>query len=139
MQEREFYREYVQKHHLGTPDSKWLMISGTDLMKMPREPIGQGFRWGHWQLDATLLTLTHIEEGYEIDLEKLTTPARVCDVIFQVAAKLWCTKDDAGDLLEALHMLLDPQKNLCSCGRSTTCNAAAVVRARIEPCPPVES
>ena len=79
-------------------------------------PIFDGECWGPWRFDARLLTITHEDTGYEIDLEELTTSARLLDCIFQTRNKTWCSCEDAGALLAALQELLDPQANLCSWG-----------------------
>lgn len=42
---------------------------------------------GPWTFDPELLTITHSSRRYQIDLEQLTTPAELLDVLLQVATK----------------------------------------------------
>jgi len=69
-------------------------------------------------LDAERLVLIHVGGGcgYELDLERMRTPAEMLDSIFQVRPKIWHTDDDMSALIDALHDLLDPQATLCSWG-----------------------
>ena len=54
--------------------------------------------------------------GYEIDLEDCNTSGQILDWICQVSQKTWCTPADAGQLVQALNDLLDPQAHVCGCG-----------------------
>ena len=103
-----------------------------ELLALPRERIAHGHEWGPWRLNARNLTLIHVPEDYEIDLESCVSSARVLDWIFQVSTKTWCTKDDAADLLTALHDVLDPQANLCSFGVDKRFAVTRHLRERIE-------
>jgi hypothetical protein len=42
---------------------------------------------GPWEYDPELLAITHVNRRYQIDLEKLTTPAELLDVLLQVATR----------------------------------------------------
>jgi hypothetical protein len=56
---------------------------------------------GPWEYDPELLTVTHVSRRYQIDLEQLTTPAELLDVLLQVATKT-AGKSDAFGALVAL-------------------------------------
>lgn len=75
-------------------------------------------QFGNWRYDESLKVLTHRNfPGYEIDVERMTTSAETLDLIFQSTAKNWVSRQDAGDLLEAIRTIVNPQANLCSWGR----------------------
>jgi hypothetical protein len=78
--------------------------------------------YGPWKFDARKLTLTHIKEDYEVNVTDMTNSAKMLDWIFQVSNKAWCSREDAGHLLDALDNLLDPQANLCSFGENKPFN-----------------
>lgn len=76
-----------------------------------------GDRWGKWEFDAESLVLKDRENGrneYEVDLESITSSAAMLECIFQVDIKTWLSREDIGNLIEALDNLLDPRVNLCS-------------------------
>jgi hypothetical protein len=75
-----------------------------------------GKKWGPWRYDARLLTLTHTERRYEVDLEQCNTSAEILDWLCQVSHKVWCTREDTGYLLQAIDDLLDPQAHVGSNG-----------------------
>jgi hypothetical protein len=56
---------------------------------------------GPWMYDPELLTVTHTSRRYQIDLEKLTTPAELLDILLQVATKT-AGKSEAFGALVAL-------------------------------------
>jgi hypothetical protein len=58
---------------------------------------------GPWTYDPALLTVTHHSRRYQIDLEQLTTPAALLDVLLQVATK----SAGKSDALAALVALLE--------------------------------
>ena len=86
-----------------------------------------GDRWGAWVFDAKRLTLTYEPADspgwWEVDLERMITPARMLDAIFGFSTKVWAPRKAKGDLVEALEDLLDPQSTLCSWGQAKTLDA----------------
>lgn len=42
---------------------------------------------GPWTYDPVLFTVTHVSRRYQIDLETVTTPADLLDILLQIAAK----------------------------------------------------
>ncbi len=74
-------------------------------------PPHQGDRWGRWTYWQNR-TLNH-DGGYQVDLDRCKSAAAVLDWIAQVSAKTWCTREDAGALVEALDACLDLQGTLC--------------------------
>ena len=94
-----------------------------------------GARFGMWELDGDRLTLelknSVLNTRYEIDLEQITSSAKMLDVIFQVQRKSWGGPNVAS-LLEAFDVIFQPQANLCSCGASKEIEDISVfLRARI--------
>lgn len=76
-----------------------------------------GHRWGGWELDTKLLTLTLVEpppggRDYEVDLEQIETAWDLLDIAVQVARKTWCDAATAGHLLQALNALFIPQHRM---------------------------
>jgi hypothetical protein len=92
------------------------------------EPISDHQTWGPWVFHADTLTLCHEHEYYEIDLEDLDTCAGLLDCLFQITAKVWCSPEDAGCLIEAFRELLNPQANLCSFGQEQEFNPTAYLK-----------
>ncbi len=83
-----------------------------------------------WAYDAENLTLTYRGESgheYEVDLETCTTSAQLLDRIFQVSNKGFHPAA-AGEFLEWLDFILNPQGTLCSGGKE---QGQVVVRDRI--------
>jgi len=84
-------------------------------------------RWGDWVFDANRFALTYEPVNapgwYELDLKRMTEPARMLDSILQFRNKVWASSKAAGDLVEALDDLLSPQSTLCSWGQAKTLNA----------------
>lgn len=93
-----------------------------------------GRSWGGfdgWTLDTERLVLVHHASpqvrnaddpetmylawigDHEVDLERMTTSARLLDVIFQTHQ--WASKGEMVNLIEALDAVIEPQANLC-CG-----------------------
>jgi len=70
--------------------------------------------WGNWKLRTTNWTLMHTSRypdseartNYEIDLEKIHTPAAIVDWIFHlVRGKVWMTDQDSINLIEAFRSI----------------------------------
>lgn len=87
-------------------------------------------RWGNWQFHPHNLTLRYEPLRYEVDLEKITSSARMLDWIFQIAPKNWATPKVRSDLLDALEALLQPQGNYCGAGRDVRPDPRAILRGR---------
>lgn len=79
--------------------------------------------WGPWRLRVDNLTLVHIENGYDVDLERCTTSAQTLDWIMQVNGKRWGRGAATSGLVQTLDDVLYPQANLCSFGSENTINA----------------
>jgi hypothetical protein len=92
-----------------------------------------GDRWGHWEFDAERLVLMyeHGRHEYEVDLEDMTTSAGMLDWIFQVNTKGWASREEIGDLVQALDDLLRPQANLCSGGMDKKFHPAKYIREHL--------
>ena len=71
---------------------------------------------GKWTFKEELLVLEH-DNGYQVDLEELTTSAELADWIFQIAEKAWCSDTDLGIFVRMLNEILCPQGTLCSQGK----------------------
>lgn len=89
-------------------------------------------QWGVWRLENS--RLIHYGEGeghwsnrYSVNLEAMNTAAQMLDWIFQVSSKTWATREDVGNLIEALDDIFGPQGSLCSGGMGETVNAAEVL------------
>jgi hypothetical protein len=89
-------------------------------------------QWGVWQLEKSNWTLVHTGEGsgYDVDLEDMNTTGQMLDWIFQVSEKSWATRQDIGDLVEALDDIFNPQQYLCSGGANKTMNASEFLKQR---------
>jgi hypothetical protein len=77
----------------------------------------------HWRYDVERLVLVHAQPhsyAYEVDPERIRTPAEALDWIAQVAGKTWAREEPAcvGELVIALDVLLHFQATLCGCGIS---------------------
>lgn len=57
---------------------------------------------GPWEYDPELLTVTHRSRRYQIDLEQLTTPTELLDVLLQVATKSAGKSEALGALVALL-------------------------------------
>ena len=57
---------------------------------------------GPWEYDPELLTVTHRSRRYQIDLEQLTTPTELLDVLLQVATKTAGKSESLGALVALL-------------------------------------
>lgn len=72
----------------------------TRISEIKLEPKTQ---WGKWKLTENRRWL---EFGplatYEIPLANAETAQEICDWLFQVSLKSWCTSEDLGDLVKAL-------------------------------------
>lgn len=79
-------------------------------------------QWGVWRLDTSNWTLAHTGpegRGYEVDLEDMATSGQMLDWIVQVSGKPWATRQDVGELVQALDDIFHPGQTLCSGGGST--------------------
>jgi transposase len=73
---------------------------------------------GNWTYDEGAKVLTHRAfPGYQVDVARMTTSAATLDIIFQTTAKTRYSRQDAGDLIEAIRVIVNPQATLCSWGR----------------------
>ena len=106
------------------------LISGPDLLAMKDPPIFDGQAWGPWTFNAKNLTLHR--HGCEIDLERMTSSAEILNCIFQFTKKGWCTREDAGHLLDALNDLLKPQRNVCGMGRDRPFNPTLYLKSALQ-------
>jgi hypothetical protein len=91
-----------------------MAVSFERLATRPQPHLLHGRLWGVWQLNAERLALVHTPDGYEIDLEDISTSAQMLDWIFQV--RRWASPQEMADLLTALGDIFQPQANLCSGG-----------------------
>lgn len=95
---------------------------------MAHRPVRE--HYGPWKFDQRLLTICF--EGYEIDLEQITTSAEALDWIMQINGKDWAGPLVMAWLVEALDDLLHPQSTLCSFGAEQgPIDPAAVIAKRI--------
>lgn len=85
-------------------------------------------KWGYWTFYSSNWTLRfkrtdplcHFD--YEIDLETVTSSAKMLDWLLQIKGKYIITSQDVTDLLEAFRYLFDPQCYLCSFGEDKRIN-----------------
>jgi hypothetical protein len=101
----------------------------------PERRPAHGQRWGRWRLDTSNFVI-HVlnDEGvypiYEIDLDRVNTPAQLLDWIFQVAGKGWISATDIGNLVHAIEDIFDGvQGKLCPWGQPRRLNAKQFLRA----------
>jgi hypothetical protein len=88
-------REAYRRHH-------WANIHEANKGRGQRLTAGVG----QWKYDPELLTVTH-DNGYEIDLEQLTNPAKLLDMLLQVSGKAWQTPETLGELVVLLKAISD--------------------------------
>jgi hypothetical protein len=69
-----------------------------------------------WKYDEKVKTLTHVVEGYEVDLNRCQNSPEALDWIAQVAGKSWATPAVIGGLVLALDEVLNLQGSLCGSG-----------------------
>jgi hypothetical protein len=122
------YREYVDKLFADAKHGERfgdLVLVDLGSLPTPERP-RHGDAWGGWVYDAELMTLTY--KNYELDLEWFTNPAKMLDMIFQVAGKIWATREVVGDLIAALDDVMYPQSTLCSGGVAKTLNVAKFLK-----------
>lgn len=62
---------------------------------------------GRWTYDSQLLTVTHRDPTYDIDLETLTTPAKLLDTLLQVTKKTWLRPEGLEELVTLLEAISD--------------------------------
>ena len=72
--------------------------------------------FGPWVFDRESLTLTHQPNGYEIDLERITTSAQMLDWIMQITGKRWGDVKTVGALCKAFEHIFSPQMTMCGQG-----------------------
>ena len=96
--------------------------------EIPRT-ISHGQRWGNFVYNAHNFTLRYAPQDYEINLESMNTSAGMLDWIFQMRRTV-DSPSDMADLIEALHKLLNPQRNLCSGGQDKGCDPIQLLRQR---------
>ena len=87
-------------------------------------------RWGSWLFVSSNLTLLH-DNGYEIDLEKINSCAKMLDWIFQLNHKndRIYGVDVAKNLVEAFDDIFSPQSNCCSWGNAKPFNGTKLAKA----------
>ena len=60
---------------------------------------------GPWTYDPVLYTVTHASRRYQIDLETVTTPAELLDILLQIAAKSAGKTSSFADLVALLEAI----------------------------------
>lgn len=60
---------------------------------------------GPWIYDPTLYTVTHTSRRYQIDLETVTTPAELLDILLQIATKNAGKSTSLADLIVLLEAI----------------------------------
>ena len=60
---------------------------------------------GPWTYDPVLYTVTHASRRYQIDLETVTTPAELLDILLQIAAKSAGRTSSLADLVALLEAI----------------------------------
>ena len=113
-------RDRSYQAHLAENGVDGLAVDVRTFLEWEAPKPAQGDAWGNWRYNARLFVLTHVPQDYEIRLDECSTCAETLDWIFQVASKTWMTHEDKGNLLDALHDILNPQATLCSFGTSKT-------------------
>jgi len=83
-------------------------------------------KFGNWEFRPSSLVLKHVPNGYEIDLEQMTTSAQTLDWIMQVGMKTWCSGEDTKQMIVALQCLIKPQMSLCPGGAAKSVNRADI-------------
>lgn len=84
------------------------LLSGKDLIPEHDVP-KHGHRFGPWIFDRKRLVVVHRHEnGYEVDLERLTTPQSIVYGILRMASKTRYAypSEDIGELVRAITALL---------------------------------
>ena len=78
--------------------------------------------WGNWRFDQeenSLIICKSLCPGeeekdlYKVDLERCNSSAAILDWIVQIGQKLWITREDIGNLVEALDDIFSLQSNFC--------------------------
>lgn len=86
------------------------ILTSKELMEMyPPVKLSHGDRWGNWAYNARTLVIENesCPGGYEIDLERCTTAGEVLNWIVHMSCKRWMEDKELGDLVKALHDILD--------------------------------
>ncbi|MBM3225601.1 MAG: hypothetical protein FJZ47_17630 [Candidatus Tectomicrobia bacterium] len=60
---------------------------------------------GPWSYDPALYTITHASRRYQIDLETVTTPAELLDILLQIATKNAGKSTSLADLVALLEAI----------------------------------
>jgi hypothetical protein len=90
-------------------------------------------RWGVWRLEKSNSTLCHARRSsFYVELDTITTTGQMLDSIFEVSQKSWVTREDVGNLVDALDALFDPRQNFCPGGASRAINATELLRQRVK-------
>ena len=78
--------------------------------------------WGNWRFDKeenlliirkSLCPGEEEKDLYKVALERCNNSAAILDWIVQVSQKLWITREDIGNLVEALDEIFTLQANFC--------------------------
>lgn len=64
----------------------------------------------YWKHNATNKTLTHVKDGYEVDLERFSSQAEYLEWILHLHSKLWMTESAFVEFVTALQYLIDRKK-----------------------------
>ena len=71
--------------------------------------------WGKWTFNEERRVLRHqTRPGYDVYVDRMRNAAATLDWIMQVTGKRWVSREDAGDLIEAIRYLVRPQATQCS-------------------------
>ena len=85
--------------------------------------------WGVWYLNPYNLSLIHIHNQYEIDLEMINNSAEMLDWIFQISHKgTGYGKNAVKDLIDAFDEIFKPQENCCSNGIGKIFNGSSLTK-----------
>jgi hypothetical protein len=117
-----------------TPE-KPVVITLSDLPDPDRTFPEDGHRWGAWCYKESNLTLVYLDEQgnekYEIDLAKCADAREMLDWIMQVSHKLWCSREETGNLVAAFYELLDPQSTVIPLRETQSFDPTAYVKEKI--------
>jgi hypothetical protein len=88
-----------------------------------------GQKWGNWTLDTEHLTLDYEDVTYSIRLSSMTSSAEVLDWIAQLNEKTWVSREDIGNLVQAVDDIFDLH-SFCGMGRDHRINAEGFLKSR---------
>ncbi|NEQ50262.1 MAG: hypothetical protein F6K11_09040 [Leptolyngbya sp. SIO3F4] len=60
----------------------------------------------YWTYDSTHKTLTHVQKGYEVELEKVSSKAEYLEWIMHLHGKIWMTANAFVELVTAFQYLI---------------------------------